>query len=310
MAFFIAGVVSYIEKEARAGNLFLGFSFLFFLLYFLLYFLDNQFFRTISYAISSTVPIIMLTIFTPISKLKGIKREKPTSRFDERDTPLSRRRLKPGSKNFNDYYSNKPENKKHDDLLHTKPGLLNEKSSRYHLSSFKAADSNFQSIELIKPYVDGKINKIRIKFAPHKISVFLRNWLKKQGVHDVGFCKLKNYHKYSVSGKLSDFGKEIEIDHKYAIAFVIEMDKEMIDCAPNGPAIMESSQAYLNSGIMAVNLANYIRSLGYPARAHIDGNYEIICPLVARDAGLGEIGRMGILITPKLGPRVRIAVIT
>ncbi len=46
------------------------------------------------------------------------------------------------------------------------------------------------------------------------------------------------------------------------------------------------------------------------ARAHIDGNYEVVCPLVARDAGLGEIGRMGLLMTPKLGPRVRIGVVT
>jgi len=36
----------------------------------------------------------------------------------------------------------------------------------------------------------------------------------------------------------------------------------------------------------------------------------VVCPLVARDAGLGEIGRMGLLMTPKLGPRVRLAVVT
>jgi ferredoxin len=32
--------------------------------------------------------------------------------------------------------------------------------------------------------------------------------------------------------------------------------------------------------------------------------------MVARDAGLGELGRMGLLMTPRLGPRVRIAVVT
>jgi ferredoxin len=31
---------------------------------------------------------------------------------------------------------------------------------------------------------------------------------------------------------------------------------------------------------------------------------------VARDAGLGEIGRMGLLMTPQLGPRVRIGAVT
>jgi epoxyqueuosine reductase QueG len=36
----------------------------------------------------------------------------------------------------------------------------------------------------------------------------------------------------------------------------------------------------------------------------------VICPLVARDAGLGEIGGMGILMTPAHGPRVRIGVVT
>lgn len=73
---------------------------------------------------------------------------------------------------------------------------------------------------------------------------------------------------------------------------------------------MESARQYLNAGVIAVNLAELVRRLGYRARAHIDGNYRVICPLVARDAGLGELGRMGLLMTPKLGPRVRIAVVT
>ena len=55
---------------------------------------------------------------------------------------------------------------------------------------------------------------------------------------------------------------------------------------------------------------NLIRSMGYPALAHIDGNYRVVAPLVARDAGLGEIGRMGLLMTPELGPRVRLGVVT
>jgi len=63
-------------------------------------------------------------------------------------------------------------------------------------------------------------------------------------------------------------------------------------------------------GVIAVQLSEILRRLGYRARAHIDGCYRVICPLVARDAGLGEIGRMGLLMTPRLGPRVRIAVVT
>ena len=73
---------------------------------------------------------------------------------------------------------------------------------------------------------------------------------------------------------------------------------------------MESAQQYVNAGVIAIQLAKFILALGYPARAHIDGNYRVVCPLVARDAGLDEIGRMGLLITPELGPRVRLSVVT
>jgi reductive dehalogenase len=106
------------------------------------------------------------------------------------------------------------------------------------------------------------------------------------------------------------YGQPVKLDHRFAIALTVEMDKQMVDTAPHGPTVMESAQQYLNSGAIAVQIAGLIRNLGYPARAHIDGNYRVVCPLVARDAGLGEIGRMGLLMTPQLGPRVRISVVT
>ena len=74
----------------------------------------------------------------------------------------------------------------------------------------------------------------------------------------------------------------------------------MVSAAPSASIVMESGQQYLGSGIIALQVAAFIRNLGFEARAHIDGNYEVVCPLVARDAGLGEIGRMGLLMTPKL----------
>ncbi len=125
-----------------------------------------------------------------------------------------------------------------------------------------------------------------------------------------GITELKDYHLYTTGGRAERYGGEIENSHKYAIAFTVEMDKTMIHSAPTGSIVMESAQQYLDSGTVAIQVAQFIRNLGYPARAHIDGNYQVICPLVARDAGLGEIGRMGLLMTPKLGPRVRISVVT
>jgi ferredoxin len=80
--------------------------------------------------------------------------------------------------------------------------------------------------------------------------------------------------------------------------------------APEAPVVLESARQYVEAAKIAITLGYFIRSQGYPARAHIDGNYRVIAPLVARDAGLGEIGRIGILMTPELGPRVRLGVVT
>ena len=125
-----------------------------------------------------------------------------------------------------------------------------------------------------------------------------------------GVTRLQEYHKYSHVGRGGSYGEEVKLDHPHAIAITTEMDKDMMDHAPFGPTVMESGQQYVDSGVIALQIAQYLRHLGYEARAHIDGNYRVVCPLVAKDAGLGEIGRMGLLMTPELGPRVRIAVVT
>jgi reductive dehalogenase len=139
---------------------------------------------------------------------------------------------------------------------------------------------------------------------------FLKGWALKCGAHSVGVAEVKDYHLYTHVGRGERWGEEVRLDHPFALAFTVEMDKEMVDAAPQSPTVMESARQYLHSGVMAIQLADLIRRLGYRARAHVDGNYRVICPLVARDAGLGELGRMGLLMTPRLGPRVRIAVVT
>jgi len=146
--------------------------------------------------------------------------------------------------------------------------------------------------------------------APAEVSNYIKNWSLKLGARNVGITKLKEYHLYSHIGRGESYGKPITLKHKYAIVFIVEMDKFMLGCAPAGPIVMESAQQYLSAGIIATQIAAFIRNIGYPARAHIDGNYHVLCPLVAMDAGLGEIGRIGLLITPDLGPRVRISVVT
>ncbi len=55
---------------------------------------------------------------------------------------------------------------------------------------------------------------------------------------------------------------------------------------------------------IAPSVATYIRELGYHAMP-CGNDYALTIPL-AIDAGLGELGRLGLLITEQFGPRVRI----
>jgi len=158
--------------------------------------------------------------------------------------------------------------------------------------------------------VDGEISKTKTVADPAELTTFIKNWVKKLGALNTGICELKPYHLYSYRGREDNYSEKVIRKHKLAIAFTLEMDKDYTSCAPAGPTVMESAQQYFASGSIAIRLAAFIRELGYPAKAHIDGNYEVVCPLVAQDAGLGEIGRLGLLMTPKLGPRVRLAVVT
>ena len=95
-----------------------------------------------------------------------------------------------------------------------------------------------------------------------------------------------------------------------SIVFAVEMEKEMIFRAPQLPEAIAVTKGYIDAAVIGMVLSYYIRELGFNARNHMDGNYLVVAPLVAQDAGLGEIGRNGLLITKKYGPRVRLGVVT
>jgi len=235
----------------------------------------------------------------------------PEKRYDERDIMFSRQELEVGTEKYEKYYKSKPENGFKDELFRKEHGLLSPDSKYYDSLLFNAAAATFTAVDLLQPLVEKEVsNKPQNKIDINGISSFLKNWTIKLGAVDVGFTLVKPHHIYSHVGRGEDYGNKVELNHKFAIAFTVEMNHESLSYAPKGPIVMESAQQYLNAGAIAVQVAQFIRNLGFDARAHIDANYRLICPIVAQDAGLGTIGRMGLLMTPKLGSRVRIGVIT
>ena len=237
--------------------------------------------------------------------------QRPASRFDEREIMFARARLEPGSPEYEDYYARHPEHRIADDRFRALPGLLSEQARFYHPFGFAAAEASFYLTEALRDAVDGPVAAERVQASKEEMTHYLKRLAQFYGALDVGVTALEPYHVYSHIGRgTGEYGAPISLAHTHAIAFTVEMDFEMVVTAPKAPTSMETAKEYVESARIAVQLAQAIRSLGYPARAHIDGNYRLIAPLVARDAGLGEIGRMGLLMSPKQGPRLRLGVVT
>jgi reductive dehalogenase len=219
--------------------------------------------------------------------------------------------LQPGTARFDDYYKDHPEHLAPDNFFRRNPGLLSEGGVFYDALLGASPEGDFAFTEALREAVDGAVAPERIDGDSITLTRLVKSLAAYHGAVDCGVCELQPYHVYSHIGRgTGEYGAPVTLNHRYAIAFTVEMNHAMICAAPRMPAVMESARQYVEAAKIAVTLAAAIRALGYPARAHIDGNYRVIAPLVAKDAGLGEIGRMGLLMTPRLGPRVRLGVVT
>jgi epoxyqueuosine reductase len=91
---------------------------------------------------------------------------------------------------------------------------------------------------------------------------------------------------------------------KYVVVGAIEMDELAIATSPEAPAGAATGTGYSRMAFVSATLAEFIRNLGYTAIPA--GNNVGLSVPIAIDAGLGQLGRHGLLITPELGPRVRL----
>ncbi len=90
----------------------------------------------------------------------------------------------------------------------------------------------------------------------------------------------------------------------WAVVMAVEMDRECISRSPALSAAAESGRGYSRMAALAGAVGEYLRLLGYYARSC--GNDTVLSIPLAVDAGLGIMGRNGLLLTREYGPRVRL----
>ena len=126
----------------------------------------------------------------------------------------------------------------------------------------------------------------------------------------VGISELPPYAVYSHSMAT---GESIDLNHKYAISIIVDQDWKTADATVGNDWISNSMSfmSYSASGFIACILADYIRRLGYPARAHHARDYQVAVPPILLKAGIGEMCRIGdIVLNPFLGPRFKASIVT
>jgi reductive dehalogenase len=155
---------------------------------------------------------------------------------------------------------------------------------------------------------------------PQTITRDIKKVAKFFGADLVGICNLDKWMLYSHTSEPPDMsnaesGKETlgqskpqkvpeEIQHAVVMAF--EMDYNLIKYYH---AYYLNTAVYMGYSRMAfanMCLTAYIQNLGFQAIDCTENDVALTIP-IAMKAGLGDLGRMGLLITPQFGPRVRLS---
>jgi len=232
-------------------------------------------------------------------------------RFDERDHMFARNNLQHHPELAKKYYKDHPELRQTDADIHKLPELLSE-GGRYYDELFAALGISFDAFTTSTRHSTSfPVSANKFDHDLEELTGVIIKAGKYLGAADIGITCLSDYHLYSYSGRQAEnWGQPIENDHTHAIAILVPMRWEQIKKAPALPQIIESTHKYIETAKIAHVLTNFIKRLGYDARAHFDGQYQVACVPVAQDAGLGETGRLSLLMHHKFGPCVRLSVVT
>ena len=238
-------------------------------------------------------------------------------RHDERDIPFARlRSVPPGTEYYRCYYELHPE-KEDGDSKRREKGLLGNPGSidsryRPNVSMMEAA---FDMPDFLGPHAvaEPDLNCPPAQLSPERATEIVKNYALHIGADMVGICRVNPLWVYSHRGEIfydqwENWGKEINPDDlpPYAVVMLTEMEIHHVNGAPHTPTVAESARGYSKGAYLSTLLACWFAHMGYQGIAENTRRYDLALPPVAVDAGLGEVGRLGYLMSPKFGPRVRI----
>lgn len=241
------------------------------------------------------------------------------ARCDERDMLFARQDLLryfgPESPQYQAYFKDNPTKVRYHQSLSRKTPLGGKNCTDEPM--FRA---QFRWIDQLgaEDAVNGEFAAERKTFSEQSAARKVKAIARMYGADLVGIAPLLQQWTYSHVGATAGdqpaylpWGTPIDLSHHtHAIAMGFKMDQHLLASAPDFPTLLATAQAYALSAWTAVRLAEYIRQLGYRARAHHFSNYQVLAVPVAVDCGLGELSRVGYLLTKEFGLAVRLSIVT
>jgi epoxyqueuosine reductase len=122
------------------------------------------------------------------------------------------------------------------------------------------------------------------------------------GADLVGICRVDE--RWIYSHDRSGDPVVIPPEYRYAIVMGIAMDREAVVTSPAYGSATATGVGYSRMAFTIACMAQFLRNLRYNAIPM--GNDTALSIPLAIDAGLGQLGRNGLLITPEYGPCIRL----
>jgi len=233
-------------------------------------------------------------------------------RFDERDNVQSQNPLEPGSADYVEFYARHPEWEYRDAATRE----LSKKTVGHPLDVLFFRQLIGGAVQRGREdQVDGPVAAEKFKMSQERAAEKIKGFARLLGADLVRIGPLNPAFVYTHIGKTwhdpaRRYGDPITLTHKHAISIAIGLTPERIKAGPVVSMITEVMRVYNQLAQISTMIAGYIRSLGYPARAHIISNYQVLAIPIAIEAGMGELGRHGVMLTKELGSAVKLATVT
>jgi reductive dehalogenase len=243
------------------------------------------------------------------------------NRFDERETVFARDNLQSGTEAHKEMYQKHPEWEERDARRRTKGGPVGEMGAidkPHGNANFSAAIASMLMPEyLTAPHIIRPMDfrGDTLQMNPEEATLRVKGFARKLGADLVGVTRINPLWTYSHRGmdgsqQGEEWGQALEVSHEYVIVLATEMAFDLVQTSPHTSGTIETARNYAEGAGISIRLAQFIANLGYSATAEHLRYYQSLLVPMAVDAGLGEMGRHGYLITKELGPRLRLAGVT